>query len=187
MPCFKCGRSIALTRERSKMYVCYTNGSCPWLRGRRGLWTQPRNSAFTSFFQSYFMEKKQQMQGNRNHWINLRLTPEEHKKMLADQQKTTSKCLSAYARKLLLGKPVTVLSRDKSKDNAIEELAALRSDLGAIANNFNQVVKRLHKMEGLPNKEFWVTTCTNLQKDLLLKISSIQSLISKISLQWSQE
>ncbi len=132
-------------------------------------------------------DKKQELMGRRSHWINLRLTPEEHRKMLAEQRKTTSKTLSAYARKLLLGKPVTVLFHDQSKDNTLEQLAALRGELGAIGNNFNQLVKRIHRIDDLPNKEFWLTNSSRHQQLLLQKIDSIQQVINKISEQWSQE
>ena len=132
-------------------------------------------------------DKKQEMTGRRSHWVNLRLTPEEHDKMLAAQRKTTSKTLSAYARKLLLGKPVTVIFHDQSKDNTLEQLASLRGELGAIGNNFNQVVKRIHRIDDLPNKEFWLTNSSRLQKLLLQKVDSIQLIINKISEQWSRE
>lgn len=132
-------------------------------------------------------DKNTQPTGRRSHWVNLRLTPEEHQKMLTAQRGTTSKSLSAYARKLLLGKPVTVIFHDQSKDNTLEQLVAVRRELGAIGNNFNQVVKRIHRIDDLPNKEFWLTNSSHLQKLLLQKIDSIQQIINKLSEQWSQE
>ncbi|MCF3109629.1 hypothetical protein LL912_12685 [Niabella sp. CC-SYL272] len=131
------------------------------------------------------IDSNAKLSGQRSYRINLRLTEAEFKKLAAAVNQTLHKSLSSYARKLLLGKPVTILTRDESKDKAIYELSLIRAELSAVANNFNQVVKRIHRLDLAGNKNYWLVTCTRLQKELLEKIDSIQQHISKMSKQWS--
>lgn len=120
----------------------------------------------------------------RTHRVNFRLTEEEYKKVVALIAKTTHRTISIYARKLLLGQPVTMVYRDASKDKAIEELSALRRELGAIANNFNQLVKKIHKLDAFPNKQFWLSAASDQQQQLQQSISNIQEHINKIARRW---
>lgn len=120
----------------------------------------------------------------RGRRITIRLTPEEYERVMRTIARTPHQTISIYARRMLLGKPVTILYHDSSKDKAMEELSALRRELGALANNFNQVVKRLHKLDTVPNKEFWLRATYNREQELLRKIEGIQRVINKISELW---
>lgn len=117
-------------------------------------------------------------------WLTVRLTKNEHEKIATRQQKTSNRSLSDYARTVLLGEVVRQIVVDPTRDKTIEELIENRRQLMIIANNFNQVVKRIHRLSEIPNKEFWLKTCTELQKDLLLKIDCIQVVIDKIYAKW---
>lgn len=122
--------------------------------------------------------------GQRTEWLTVRLTENEYQKIAARQQKTLNRSLSEYARTVLLGEVVRQVVVDPTRDKTIEELAENRRQLVIIANNFNQVVKRIHKLSEIPNKAFWLKTCTELQKDLMLKIDGVQEVIDKIYARW---
>jgi len=75
---------------------------------------------------------------NRSKWLKIRLKPSEQQTLNRRYQKTTFQNLSEYGRAMILGEPVTVLHRDRSMDEVLEELALLRRELNAIGNNLNQ-------------------------------------------------
>ncbi|MGE9310434.1 plasmid mobilization protein [Niabella sp. CJ426] len=120
----------------------------------------------------------------RTEWLTVRLTKNEHQKIARRQQKTLNRSLSDYARTVLLGEAIRQVVVDPSRGKTIEELVENRRQLMIISNNFNQVVKRIHKLSDIPNKDFWLKTCTELQKDLLSKIDCIQQVIDKIYAKW---
>jgi len=82
-----------------------------------------------------------------NKRINVRFTEDEYKKLLDRSAQTTCSNLSEYTRKLLLQKPVTVYQRNQSLDDLMPQLVGLKNDLNAIANNYNQVVRKLHVLQ----------------------------------------
>ena len=62
------------------------------------------------------------------------LLPEERSPLRCrskTDKKSTFQNLSEYGRAMILGKPVTVIHRDKSMDEVLEELILLRRELAA--------------------------------------------------------
>lgn len=55
-----------------------------------------------------------QKESKRTSWVHIRLTPAEASNINARFRKTPYKDLSTYLRKVLLGKPVTVVARNRS-------------------------------------------------------------------------
>ena len=95
--------------------------------------------------------------------------------------------MSAYARKLLLGKPVTILTRDTSLDDFIQEVALLKKELSAIGNNFNQVVRKINSMEHSAERKIWFPMAISYQKKLVEKVDSIQENINRFAKSWYQK
>jgi predicted metalloprotease with PDZ domain len=85
---------------------------------------------------------------NRSELLQVRLTPKESEKINNKFSNSTSRNLSDFVRKILLDKPITVKTRNQSLDDFMKEMIALRNALNAIGNNYNQVVKRLHSLQG---------------------------------------
>jgi hypothetical protein len=79
--------------------------------------------------------------------VTVRFKQTEYEKIYFSFKKTTKRKFSEYIRYVLLEKPVTVYTRDKSLDEFMAELLKLRRELSAIGNNFNQLVKRLHSTD----------------------------------------
>lgn len=69
------------------------------------------------------------MSGKKLLQINVSLKEHEYEKFNQAYQATNYRSKAAYARKLLLGKPVTVLCRNRSLDDFIETAVQLRKDL----------------------------------------------------------
>ena len=120
---------------------------------------------------------------NRIRRITIRLTEQEYQKLLQGLKQSVDRKLSDYARKLLSGKPVKMLVRNQSMDLFTEEMAALRKELNALGNNFNQVVKRINSVPDLPQLQFLLKTAQGFQQQLLLKVDIIQSKINQFSVQ----
>jgi hypothetical protein len=81
---------------------------------------------------------------NINTCLSIYLSPAEcedlHKRMLA----TTSRSKSEYARKVLFGKPLRVLTHNESIDDMIVELVSLRRELAKlVGKGFSSEGERL--------------------------------------------
>lgn len=124
---------------------------------------------------------------NRSKWIKIRLKPTERELLDKRYKKTTFHCLSEYARTLLLGKPVTVLTRDKSMDEVLEELMLLRRELNAVGNNLNQAVKNINSAHGNPDDRLWEVLLQVINTNINPKISEIKERITNYSQIWSQK
>ena len=67
---------------------------------------------------------------NRTKFLHVRLKPAEYEKIHQQfKKKTNSRKLSEYARKILLGKPLIVTTRDQSLDDFMSEAIRLRNEL----------------------------------------------------------
>ncbi|SRR6266540_4343982 len=127
-------------------------------------------------------EKKEK----RDKWLHIRLTEKEQNKLLKKFEKTTDKKLSDFARKVLLDKAVTVNIRNQSLDDLMAELIALKDELNAIGNNYNQMVKRLHSLNHISEIKSWLQLNESARKILINKVDEIKFKIYSINDQWLQ-
>ncbi|MBC7759495.1 MAG: mobilization protein, partial [Phormidesmis sp. FL-bin-119] len=88
---------------------------------------------------------------NRSRRIMTRLKPEEYKVIQDRFKKTMFRKMSEYSWNVLLEKTITVTHCDKSMDEVLEELILLRKELNVIGINFNQAVRKLNSVEGMPD------------------------------------
>ncbi len=120
----------------------------------------------------------------RNRLVQARLTPAEYDRIHKKFSKTTCRKLSDYMRKVLLDKAVTVNMRNQSLDDFMSEMVRLRTELNAIGNNYNQLVKRLHSLEQISEIKVWLTLNESARKLLLSKVEEIKAKIAQINDQW---
>ena len=124
---------------------------------------------------------------NRNRLVGVRFSMDEYASLKSKFQSTTSRQLSDYIRRILLNKKVTVFTRNKSLDEFMAEMMALRKELNALGNNFNQVVKRLHSLQHFEEVKAWLIINESTKQILLRKVEEIKSKINQFSDTWSQE
>ncbi len=124
---------------------------------------------------------------NRNRLVGVRFSMEEYASLKSNFQSTTSRQLSDYIRRILLNKKVTVFTRNKSLDEFMAEMMALRTELNALGNNFNQIVKRLHALQHFEEIKAWLIINESTKQILLRKVEEIKSKINQFSDKWSQE
>lgn len=123
----------------------------------------------------------------RSKWLHIRLTPDEFTAINNDYLKTRCRKRCEYIRKLLMAKPVVYTYRDKSMDEVLEELVILRKELNLIGNNFNQVVRKLNSVSGMPDAQMWEATLTVLRDELQPEIGKIKERLNQYSEIWSQK
>ena len=123
---------------------------------------------------------------NRTRRTTLRLTPEEYTKIEKRYKASTCRKLSDYVRKHLFNRPITTHYRNQSLDDFIEEMALLRNELSAIGNNINQVVKKMHTLNQIPEFKQWIIRYEIEQQLFKRKIDLIEKHISKITDKWFQ-
>jgi hypothetical protein len=119
------------------------------------------------------------MEKVRKKMVVVRMNDEEYQQLEKLRQKTTTKYLSSYARKILLQKPVVVKYRNTSADEFLKEMILLKKELNSIGNNFNQAVHKLHLVEKIPEFRTWILNY-DLQKALLGKTEEIRRRIEEI-------
>jgi hypothetical protein len=123
---------------------------------------------------------------NRSRRITLRLTPEEYVKIEHKYKTSTCRKLSDYIRKHLFDKPITTTYRNQSLDDFMEETIVLRNELSAIGNNVNQVVKKMHTTQQIPEFKEWIMRYELEKKILFNKVNDIQNHMQKITDKWLQ-
>jgi predicted metalloprotease with PDZ domain len=121
---------------------------------------------------------------NRSELLQVRLTPKESEKINNKFSNSTSRNLSDFVRKILLDKPITIKTRNQSLDDFMKEMMALRSELNAIGNNYNQVVKRLNSLQHVEEIKSWLLHNESTRQILIYKIEEIKQKINSISDQW---
>jgi hypothetical protein len=123
---------------------------------------------------------------NRTKVLQIRFTQEEYDIINKRFTKTTCRKISEYSRNILLGKTVTIFSRNQSLDEFMAEMIQLRKELNYIGHNFNQAIRKLHTLEACAQYRTWILFQETRQKQLLDMVGAIQEKISKISDQWLQ-
>ena len=120
-------------------------------------------------------------------WLHIRLNDTEYNIITGNWQKTTSKELSDYARKILLKKPVLINHRNQSADEVFAEMIRLKNELSAIGNNFNQAVHKLHTLDPVTQVKIWLEVNESLRNSFLKKTEEIRVRMNQIYEQWLQK
>lgn len=121
---------------------------------------------------------------NRSFRVTVRFTKDEITRLQKSVSSTVSREMADYVRHVVMGRKVQVIYRDRSMDEFIKELVALRKELNALGNNFNQVTKKVNATAGKKDFFFLVEHAATLQQTLLEKVETIKGTIEKFAIQW---
>jgi len=133
------------------------------------------------------VNRKKEEVSNRSCRITVRYKPEELKQVSKEFKNTTCSKISEYIRKASLNKPIVITYRNQSADDFLSEMIQLKNELNAIANNFNQTVKKLHTLNHLSEFKSWVMINESGRQILFKKIEEIKEKMNQIYQQWLQE
>ena len=123
----------------------------------------------------------------RTIWVNTRFSPAEYETLKKHFKTTTYRELAGYTRQVLLNKPLNVLVRNQSIDDFLTDMIAMRKDLHAIGNHFNETVHRLQSLHQLPELRQWLLLNEQDKTLLFRHIESIQTRIHQLHQLWSQK
>ena len=123
---------------------------------------------------------------NRTKWLHLRLTAREFDLIQSRFKKTTCPRLSDFARKNLLQEPVVLKYRNESLDDLMAQLIMLKNQLNPIGNNFNQIVKKLHTLNQVPEFKQWILNFELEKKILFNSINEIKKQMQILFEKWLQ-
>jgi hypothetical protein len=124
---------------------------------------------------------------NRLKRVTIRFKDEEFKLIDNRFKKTRFRKLSEYIRSVLLEKPITVMYRDKSMDDVLEELILLRKELNAIGNNLNQTVRNINSAHGGADTRLWINLLGVINSKLEPSIYQIKDRMNNYAELWSQK
>lgn len=124
-------------------------------------------------------------QKKRRRFLPCRISDEEYNLMHERFKKTDCSSFSDFIRRVLIQDEIITSYRNQSLDDFMAELIALRGDMKPLANNFNQVVKKLNSLPpSADNVAPYMNLVTAHQEQLLEKINDIQSRINEFSKLW---
>jgi hypothetical protein len=124
---------------------------------------------------------------NRSKVLLTRLKPGEYEQLEKRYKKTRFRKLSEYARSILLEKPVTIVYRDKSMDEVLEEMVLLRRELSAIGSNLNQAMRNINSAHGSADTRLWMNLMSVINSKLEPSIEQIKTRMNEYADIWSQK
>jgi len=163
------------------MYVCVTNEILPSFPKSVGVTIKRSGVGLIN------IEIMNELEENRSRWLNIRLKPDEYKALEKRFSKTAFQTMSEYHRALLLGDPVTIIHRDRSMDEVLEELILLRRELNFVGTNLNQAVRNINSAHGFPDTRLWLNLLSIINGKLEPSINQIKEEVNKYADLWSQK
>jgi len=121
---------------------------------------------------------------NKTKWLHLRLSETEFVQLHAAFKKTTERKLSAYARNILLGRPMIKGVRNLTTEALIQEFSRLQKDLNGIGNNYNQAVHKLHTLQHTEQFKKWLSVYELDRKKLLKDIETMKDFMNQSAASW---
>ncbi len=119
--------------------------------------------------------------------ITIRYKPSQLEQVKRLFKSTTCRKLSEYIRKVSLHKPIAKTYRNESADKFLAEMIRLKNELNAIGNNYNQVVKKLHCLDHVPEIKTWAILNESAKKMFQKKVEEIQEKMDQIYQLWLQK
>jgi hypothetical protein len=130
---------------------------------------------------------KQQEKGNYNRKFTIRFTEKEFELIQYKFKNTTCRRLSDYLRILIMGKPLRVTYRNQSADELLLAMIALKNELNAIGNNFNQSVRHLYSLTTTEEIKTWLLLNESTRQAFMNKAEEIKLKLQQLYELWSQE
>lgn len=121
------------------------------------------------------------------HPIRTRVDGKTHirlEKLLAESDCRT---IGEIARKILSNEKITILHRDISMSQPMEELVGIRREIRAIGININQQTHRFHTSQSTTERLFHAQKTATVYKGIEPKIDRLLILVSRLAEKWLQK
>ncbi|HYD92124.1 MAG TPA: plasmid mobilization relaxosome protein MobC [Flavobacterium sp.] len=123
---------------------------------------------------------------NRKRRIYVRLNEKEFTTLENRCKNTTCRSVSDYVRHCLFSRPITVITRDASADEALIQMSHLNRELNAIGNNFNQLVRKVNATSQAAEMKGLFLLFDSQRKTMFSKIDEVKEQLQKLAEKWLQ-
>jgi hypothetical protein len=120
------------------------------------------------------------------HCIYVGLKLEEYAKIELQYKASTCRNKSEYIRNLIYNRPITILYRNQSLDNLIEEMVILNNEINAIKNDLSKTLEILHIHKDSLEFKKSLQDVELSMGSLYKKIDEVKNQIEKITDKWLQ-
>jgi len=127
-----------------------------------------------------------QQKDKRDKWLTVRLNGQEYAELQRLCKNTTCRRLSDYVRRIVFNRPVNVKYRNASVDDFLTDMLAMKKELNAVGNNFNQSVHKLHTLDHIPEFRQWYAKNEQDKGVLFGKIDTILKRVNELHKLWFQ-
>ena len=117
-------------------------------------------------------------------YVGLKL--EEYAKIELQYKASTCRNKSEYIRNLIYNRPITILYRNQSLDNLIEEMVILNNEINAIKNDLSKTLEILHIHKDSLEFKKLLQDVEQSMGSLYKKMDEIKNQIEKITDKWLQ-
>jgi hypothetical protein len=117
-------------------------------------------------------------------YVGLKL--EEYAKIELQYKASTCRNKSEYIRNLIYNRPITILYRNQSLDNLIEEMVILNNEINAIKNDLSKTLEILHIHKDSLEFKKSLQDVELSMGSLYKKIDEVKNQIEKITDKWLQ-
>jgi hypothetical protein len=118
--------------------------------------------------------------GKQNFIIAIRLTAEEHEKLLGLAEELGQSNRSKFIRNRIFSKEISVVKIDSSLYKVIEWLTKIHSQYRAIGTNYNQTVKHINTCFGEKKAVVLLKNLENRTKNLIAISAQIAAVAEKL-------
>lgn len=122
-----------------------------------------------------------------NRKFTIRFTEKEFEQIQNKFNNTTCRKLSDYLRSMIMSKPLKVTYRNQSADDFLAGMIALKNELNAIGNNFNQSVKHLYSLHQTDEIKTWLLLNESTKQAFMSKVEEIKLCMQQLCALWSQK
>jgi hypothetical protein len=124
---------------------------------------------------------------NRGRKVSIRLQQAEYDQLVQRYKESTCWKMSEYIRDVLMNRPITVRRRNQSADEFLSVALQLKKELQALGSNYNQVVRKMHRLQDKAGLLEWIAELEAAQKAILEKVKEISETMHKIYQLWLQK
>ncbi|RQO74527.1 mobilization protein [Pedobacter sp. KBW06] len=122
-----------------------------------------------------------------SHTIVIRITAGQYKKLDKISRESAGKTIAYVVRKIIANKPITLLHKDISMSEPMEELALIRKEIKSIGVNINQQTHKFHISQSETERTFHINKTAETYKAMEPKIDRLLTLVSNLALKWLQK
>lgn len=123
---------------------------------------------------------------NRKRRIYVRLTEKEFTTLEKRCKNTTCCSISDYVRHCLFSRPITIVKRDASADEAITQMSHLNRELNAIGSNFNQLIRKVNATSQAAEIKGLLLLFESHKKTMFSNIDEVKEQLQRLAEKWLQ-